>query len=77
MSFVTPDGGPGFGTSFMMLLPMIIMLLFYAFIIYSIVYAMLFMKKKIKLDAERNQKLDVLIEITAKREEKQPPGRQD
>ncbi|MED3501682.1 hypothetical protein P4479_24990 [Brevibacillus agri] len=37
-------------------------LLFYAFVIYAIAKALSFMKTKIQLDRERNQKLDELIE---------------
>ncbi|MGF9819490.1 hypothetical protein [Brevibacillus agri] len=37
-------------------------LLFYAFVIYAIAKALSFMKTKIQLDRERNQKLDELLE---------------
>lgn len=37
-------------------------LLFYAFVIYAIAKTLRFMKTKIQLDRERNQKLDELLE---------------
>ncbi|EJL44042.1 hypothetical protein P4U99_17590 [Brevibacillus agri] len=37
-------------------------LLFYAFVIYAIAKTLSFMKTKIQLDRERNQKLDELLE---------------
>lgn len=43
-------------------LMMLIVLLFYAFILYCLVTALQFMKKKLELDTERNQKLDQLIQ---------------
>lgn len=43
-------------------LMMIVVLLFYVFILYCLISALQFMKRKQELDKERNEKLDQLIQ---------------
>lgn len=51
----------------------ILPLLFYIFILYCLVSTVLFMKRKLQLDKERNQKLDQLIQTMEKQQlSKQP-----
>ncbi|WP_432774118.1 hypothetical protein AAFJ72_11755 [Brevibacillus gelatini] len=50
------------GTMLVQLIVFLPALLFYAFVIYAIVKVLRFMKEKIQLDRERNQKLAQLLE---------------
>ncbi|MGN7470524.1 hypothetical protein [Brevibacillus sp. SAFN-007a] len=50
------------GTTLVQLIVFLPVLLFYAFVIYAIGKTLSFMKAKIQLDRERNQKLDELLE---------------
>lgn len=49
-------------TMLVQLIVFLTVLLFYAFVIYAIGKTLSFMKTKIQLDRERNQKLDELLE---------------
>ncbi|GEB34235.1 MULTISPECIES: hypothetical protein [Brevibacillus] len=53
-------------------IPLFIMLLFYGLIIYLLISLIRFMNNKIALDQERNEKLDQLIQLLQKGEQKEP-----
>ncbi|MEK3745026.1 hypothetical protein NST23_20380 [Brevibacillus sp. FSL K6-0770] len=53
-------------------IPLFIMLLFYGLIIYLLISLIRFMNNKIALDQERNEKLDQLIQLLQKSEQKEP-----
>ncbi|WP_134686947.1 hypothetical protein [Brevibacillus migulae] len=47
----------------MMIIPLLIMIAIYVFVIYVLVSVLRFMKKKSELDQARNEKLDKLIQV--------------
>lgn len=64
MSIVLKIGAASleWGTMLVQLIVVLPALLFYAFVIYAIVKVLRFMKEKIQLDRERNQKIAQLLE---------------
>lgn len=64
MSIVLKIGAASleWGTMLVQLIVVLPALLFYAFVIYAIVKVLRFMKEKIQLERERNQKIAQLLE---------------
>lgn len=57
------------GTMIVQLFVLLPALLFYAFVVYFLWSALSFMKKKLQLDRERNQKLAEIVETCKGRQE--------
>lgn len=53
-------------TSGLLLIPILLYLFIIGFSIYFVIMMILFMNRKTKLDKERNQKLDELIQVIRK-----------
>lgn len=61
------------GFAFASFFPLLLMLAFYALIIYLIVQVIRFMKQKTLHDQQRNEKLDALIQLLREKEREQQP----
>ncbi|RNB76228.1 hypothetical protein EDM58_18025 [Brevibacillus panacihumi] len=61
------------GFAFASFIPLLLMLAFYALIIYLIVQVIRFMKQKTLHDQQRNEKLDALIQLLREKEREQQP----
>lgn len=61
------------GFAFASFIPLLLMLAFYALIIYLIVQVIRFMKQKTLHDQQRNEKLDALIQLMREKEKERQP----
>lgn len=61
------------GFAFASFIPLLLMLAFYALIIYLIVQVIRFMKQKTLHDQQRNEKLDALIQLLREKERERQP----
>lgn len=61
------------GFAFASFIPLLLMLAFYALIIYLIVQVIRFMKQKTLHDQQRNEKLDALVQLLREKERERQP----
>lgn len=61
------------GFAFASFIPLLLMLAFYALIIYLIVQVIRFMKQKTLHDQQRNDKLDALVQLLREKERERQP----
>lgn len=61
------------GFAFASFIPLLLMLAFYALIIYLIVQVIRFMKQKTLHDQQQNEKLDALIQLLREKERERQP----